>query len=206
MIKSSSVKLNIREMTFKDIDFVVTIHIDAFKNFFTTKLGIRYLKKYYGLVLSYKNPIAFVAINQNETIEGFAVGFIQPSNFYDFLKKNKFYLLPSILYGLAMSPSLILFVARNFFRVRQNSKSTLNDSETTELSSIAVNSNSAGVGSKLLKKFIETSWHLDCNCIKLTTDAHDNDRVNNFYIKHGFILSRIEDRNDRRMNHYLLQK
>jgi ribosomal protein S18 acetylase RimI-like enzyme len=65
---------------------------------------------------------------------------------------------------------------------------------------------SKGVGSQLMKEFVKVATTKAATEIILTTDAHNNESVNNFYLKHGFQLVRQFDRtNERPMNEYALE-
>ena len=189
-----------------DLSDVINIHNKAFIDFFMTKLGKRYLLKYYSIVLEYDESLALVFEDELHNISGFAVGFKEPSKFYKFFKQYKISILISTLFSVIKSPSLIMKIINNYFRVNSNSAISSCEENVIELSSIAVIPDSKGVGSKLLKSFIESSWELGCSQIKLTTDALNNDIVNNFYNKHGFKLAKKEQRQNRVMNHYILEK
>ena len=74
-----------------------------------------------------------------------------------------------------------------------------------ELSSIGVlpNQERKNIGSKLIDKLKEIFESSDCKYIKLETDAIDNEKANNFYIKNGFTLQgSYKTPEGREMNEY----
>ena len=84
---------NLRLMSFKDLDSVVSVHQNAFPNFFLSLLGPMFLRQYYLTVLKFKNSISIVHLDCNNLIDGFVVGFPDPNRFYNFFKKNSLYFL-----------------------------------------------------------------------------------------------------------------
>ena len=79
-----------------DLKIIVDIHTKAFPGFFLTKLGPRFLYKYYNLILNYEKKIFLVAEEDGYPI-GFAAGFLQPSNFYAYVRKHKNILLFALI-------------------------------------------------------------------------------------------------------------
>jgi hypothetical protein len=49
-----------REMNANDLDAVVAIHQEAFKGFFLTRMGPRFLRAYYNTVLDFGGRIAII--------------------------------------------------------------------------------------------------------------------------------------------------
>lgn len=74
------------------------------------------------------------------------------------------------------------------------------------LANEGVISKGRGIGSQLLRKFVEFAWQSDANEIRLTTNRDDNDSVNQFYLKHGFHNIGVEYRNKRALNIYSLKR
>lgn len=189
-----------RPMTSADIDAVVRIHQIAFKGFFLTKMGPRFLRAYYQTVLNFDAGIALVALDHStQEALGFAVGFHDPQGFYKLFGQRRKRLLPSITLAVIRNPSLVPQILSNKRRVEARAQETL---DAVELSSIAVGTPGRGVGGALLEAFATKAHDAGSRCIVLTTDAEQNDTVRGFYEARGFILQGFEDRGERRLCHY----
>jgi len=164
-----------------DLKIIVDIHIKAFPGFFLTKLGPKFLSKYYNLMLSHEKKIFLVAEKDGYPI-GFVAGFLQPSNFYAYVRKHKNILLFALIPIIFRNPFLIPRIISNFCSTKK--KEQENKVIKCELASIAVNPDYAGqgLGKKLVKAFIEISQKKNADIIYLTTDVNNNEVVNNFYI------------------------
>lgn len=105
-------------------------------------------------------------------------------------------LIPSLLIGVIRSPSLFVSVFRNVFRIIKSSNIPININEETsrlcELSSIAVLAGEKGVGAILLNEFIGKAWAMGSLEIRVSTDADNNEKVHNFYLKNGFSFLKEE--------------
>ena len=172
-----------------DLKIIVDIHIKAFSEFFLTKLGPRFLYKYYNLILNYEDKIFLVAEEDGYPI-GFVAGFLQPSNFYAYVKQHKTTLSITLIPIIFRNPFLISRIISNFCSTKK--KEQKNKAIKCELASIAVNPDYAGqgLGKKLVKAFIEISQKNNADIIYLTTDVNNNEVVNNFYQSLGFSLYR----------------
>ena len=186
----------------KNIGKIVEIHIKAFPSFFMTELGPKFLMKYYNMVLSYHKGI-FLAAEIDGLITGFVAGFLEPSQFYAFLNKNKIDIGKTIIPVLIRKPMLVSKLFANFRRV--NKFSFEEKKNECELASIAVDPTHSGhgVGKKLVKSFLDEAEKLGAEFVYLTTDAKNNDYVNGFYKSLGFILYKtFYNEYNREMNEY----
>jgi GNAT superfamily N-acetyltransferase len=179
---------------------LAVVHVRCFPDFYTTKMGFAFVKEYYSTVLDYPEKIALVAKEKGKTL-GFAVGFYNPHNFYQKLKKKKIKLLLVSLVKLLKNPNLLLRTLSNSNRI--NTENFLENS--IELSSIAVLPESRGIGSILLQEFLKRASETPHSVVSLTTDAKNNDDVNSFYLKNGFHLTETYDDNGRIMNKYSIE-
>ncbi|MDA1317540.1 MAG: GNAT family N-acetyltransferase, partial [bacterium] len=105
------------------------------------------------------------------------------------------------------NPKLVFKIFENIKRVSDSNSITPHsflDKDTVELSSIAVISAANGIGSILLKAFIEDAQKREISNITLTTDFENNELVNKFYLKHGFKKSGLEVRKGRKLCRYTL--
>jgi hypothetical protein len=58
--------ISVREASGEDLAGIVTIHQQAFRRFFLTRLGADFLRLYYGLVLEYAAGIVLVSHSEGE--------------------------------------------------------------------------------------------------------------------------------------------
>lgn len=196
-----------RVMEEADIYSVVQIHQEAFRGFFLAQMGTQFLKAYYRIVLAYSGSIAHVYLGKGCNIEGFAVGFVGPVDFYRELKRSRLKLILPILSGVVRNPKLLVKIFENIKRVTESEGAKSHffvDKDTVELSSIAVTSSAKGIGSILLNAFVEDAWSRNISNITLTTDFENNELVNKFYIKHGFEKNDLEIRRERKLWRYIL--
>lgn len=199
----------IRKMTNSDLHDVITLHQQAFKGFFLEQMGSPFIKAYYNIVLTYDGSIAYVYEGQGSFVEGFVVGFVEPSAFYRKFIRSSLQLVYPILSGMMHNPKLLLKMLDNVwrvFRTESHSSKFILDKETVELSSIAVGSSAKGSGSVLIQAFVKEAWLRGLTNVTLTTDYEDNELVNNFYIKHGFTRNGLEIRKGRKLCRYILTK
>jgi len=185
-----------------DLKIIVDIHIKAFPEFFLTKLGSRFLYKYYNLILNYEKKI-FLVVEEDGYPIGFVAGFLKPANFYTYVRKHKNILIFALIPIIFRNPFLIPRIISNFCSTKK--KEQKNKVIKCELASIAVNPDYAGqgLGKKLAKAFIEISQKKNADIIYLTTDVNNNEVVNNFYQSLRFSLYRtFIAPGDRLMNEY----
>jgi ribosomal protein S18 acetylase RimI-like enzyme len=179
--------IELRPMTQRDLGDVVAIHRAAFPNFFLSFLGPRFLRVFYGFIVS--DGIAIVAMADG-TLAGFVAGVSQPKSFYRRLMRRRFVRL-----ALAITPAVVRHpttLGRVVRRARQRTGGDRHGPEGAELMSLAVDPKQQhrGVGRELVTAFAN---HLAANGERrlwLTTDAADNDRVILFYERQGFSRSR----------------
>ncbi len=194
-----------RRATLGDIDQILSIHRKAFSGFYLDEMGPAFLRVYYECALANKGVISLVAVEESGDVEGFVVGFKSPKLFYTEFRSSKSRLLFPIIFAILRRPSLLIPSLANIFRVNKDLINETDDTHT-ELVSIGVISKGRGIGSQLLRKFVEFAWQSDANEIRLTTNRDDNDSVNQFYLKHGFQNIGVEYRNKRALNIYSLKR
>jgi ribosomal protein S18 acetylase RimI-like enzyme len=200
----------IRRAAVEDLPGIVSVHKRAFSQFFLTRLGAEFLRRYYALVLEYHAGIVFVCEGQG-AIQGFVCGFMDPPAFYRFMWNNKRAFVVPLLSALIRRPSLAAGVFHGVQRIQTSASgsSFLSPEGSCELSSIAVapEAESGGLGSALIKAFLEQAWRLDAQCIYLSTDADGNIAANALYRKAGFRHDkRFLQRRGRWMNSYLIRR
>jgi ribosomal protein S18 acetylase RimI-like enzyme len=194
----------IRPATPNDLPGIVIIHQQAFSNFFLTRLGDDFLRRYYALVLDYPAGVVLVS-ERHSTLEGFVCGFVEPPEFYRLMWRNKRAFVVPALSALVRHPSLATGVLHGVQRI-QTSASTA-PVRSCELSSIAVapEAGGNGLGKALVQAFVKEAWSMDAKCIYLTTDADDNESANALYRQVGFQhTQRFLQRKGRWMNKYVI--
>lgn len=193
---------NVRKASSTDIDSVVNVHLHSFQDFFLTHLGKSFLTKYYQMALRDPSSIFLVYIDTNKNVTGFAVGFNDPSKFYGKMKSvhGLVFFIP-LFKALLKRPSLILNMGRSLFHLVFK-RSTSMTSKFTELASIGVLNPGGGVGSTLLKAFLNFAKVHGAFEVRLTTDRDNNDSANYFYTRHGFEVIGSEQKGDRHLNIY----
>jgi GNAT superfamily N-acetyltransferase len=188
-------------MNANDLDAVVAIHQEAFKGFFLTRMGPRFLRAYYNTVLDFGGRIAIIGQDPDSSaVLGFAVGFQDPQGFYQLFGQRRKRMIPTIMLAILRDPGLLPQIIRNMRRVESQAQQS---NDAVELSSIAVGASGRGVGGELLSTFMDKVREKGAHKVILTTDAQGNDLVRKFYEARGFILDGIETRGARQLCRYV---
>lgn len=180
--------LVVRTASTKDLDAIVSIHLEAFPGFFLTSLGSRFLCLMYQAFAEDPNSV-FVSIADKGKIVGFVVGAGQQGSQ---VRRMAFRKAPRL--ALAVAPALLknpLNIASHLLRqLFSLDGHPVIDADALVLRSIAVASSSLGTGaaSQLLQAFEREVAERGYKSIFLTTDAVGNDRVKLFYQKAGYSI------------------
>ena len=196
----------VRRATLEDLRGIVAIHQKAFKDFFLTRMGREFLHRYYALVLNYRAGIILVS-ERCGMLEGFACGFVEPSEFYRLMWRNKRVFALPALSSLFRHPSLFAGVLYGVQRIQTSAFTSELSARCCELSSIAVapEASGNGLGKALLQGFLEHSRSMDAQYVYLTTDADENESANALYRQVGFQhTQRFLQRQGRWMNEYVI--
>lgn len=188
------------------LEQVVAVHIDAFRGFFLTQLGPRFLREYYRCIADYPEGILLTEADVDGCV-GFVSGFIDPPRFYAALRRRRVRLGVAAALGLLARPQNVPGLMANFRRAGRVAR-LASAPHTAELSSLAVASSAAGrgVGSTLVRRFIASAAGAGARRVVLTTDASDNEAGNRFYVRLGFRLSdTYEARPGRSLNEYTFE-
>ena len=173
--------MNVRAMTRDDLDSVVAIHLAAFPNFFLTFLGPRFLRVFYGAVMT--DGIALVA-TIDDRLAGFVVGMADSQSFYRRLLRTRFlHVAIAILPVVLRHPSTLGRVGR------RGVARAFQPAPGVELMSLAVHPREQhrGGGRALVEAFAQAAGE---QSLWLITDAADNDAVKKFYETLGFTVRR----------------
>lgn len=183
------------------VDDIVEIHMKTFTGFFLTFLGRGFLKHLYkGFIEHDKSNV--IGAFEDDRLVGFLAYSEDISAFYKYLIRKR--LLPFAFYGaLAFfrKPAIMLRLLRAF----TYPESSKRPEPYVELSSIGVlpEAKNKGIGTMLIDELKKTVSNGQFSYIKLETDRLNNDAVNAFYIKNGFVLDRsYTTREGREMNEY----
>jgi len=194
----------VRKATANDLPGIVTIHRKAFSNFFLTRLGDEFLRKYYRLVLNYHSGIILVSETES-VLKGFACGFVDPAEFYQLMWQTRLTFALPVVSALVRHPSLITKVVYGVQRIQTPASEW--PVRSCELSSIAIapENSGNGFGKALIRAFLAQARSMDADCVYLTTDAEGNDAANAFYLDIGFQHTRrFLQHEGRWMNEYVI--
>ncbi len=171
-----------------DLKALVEVHLEAFPDFFLSKIGKRFLTVYYQSVATYPQGCVLVLYSANSRLVGFISGFKYPDGFYRHFKKRKMAIAVALAIGLLKRPYLL---PRVVFHARCGGKKSVamsEDENFVELSALAVDpgGQSAGVGQALHAAFEDWAVASGAHGIYLTTDVERNELARNFYAKRGY--------------------
>lgn len=177
--------IEVREVRPDEIAAVVRVHDDAFKGFFLTTLGDRFLTVYYGSVLKHKNGI-LLGFYKDGRLSGFCAATRLSRGFNSSLVRIDWaeYSLVALRL-LACRPVAIARLIKNFTK---GSPETGDDGSYGELLSIGVAREAQGTGAgKRILQALETKLReAGVDRLSLTTDYYDNEQAVGFYKSQGY--------------------
>jgi len=184
---------------------IADVHMKAFPNFFLTFLGPRFLREFYGSFLYDSVGIGFVAEDaESGRVLGVIVGPLMPDGYFKrlLIKRWWAFCLASIS-AVLMRPVII----KRLFRALFYRGEAPSGQQRALLSSVAVcpQAQGQGVGQALVRRWVEEVERRGYSGCYLTTDAHNNDKINHFYQKLGWqVESTYTTPEGRVMNRYVL--
>lgn len=176
----------IRKATLDDVEAIVSIHQDAFKDFFLTSLGKRFLKLYYLTFINCEKGCVFCAQKDNQIVGFSACSYVSRGFNSSLIKKNVFKYGIEATILLFTKPSSLIRLVKNMNK--ESSDSKVKDSGLyAELYSIAVSPlcQGEGVGKHLLLTTENDVLNHNYQ-VSLTTDYYDNDKTIAFYKALGY--------------------
>ena len=195
---------NIRKITLRDLEEVVKIHLKSFQGFFLSFLGPKFLKLFYKGIISSPLGVGLIYINNNR-VEGFICGAINPSDFFRYLLRKKWlHFSLASLRAILKKPSII----SRIIRAKRRPSLSHKRNNKAELMSIGVDpkAQSKGIGKILVQHFLKELKYKGIQEVNLTTDRLNNEKVNEFYKKSGFTLKRYYTTPEgREMNEYVIK-
>jgi ribosomal protein S18 acetylase RimI-like enzyme len=175
-----------RRLTTLDIPEVTEIHIKAFRDFFLSQLGEKFLNLYYRSFLEDPTGFGTGIFSDDKKLLGFSVVTTRSKGFNKNLFFSNLYLFFIAGIRLAFtSPSALIRLMKNMTK-RANINS--DDGDYAELFSIGVDPDKQGlgIGKMLLEDTEQLAIEEGCSRITLTTDFFNNEKVINFYINMGY--------------------
>ena len=177
---------------------VVAVHEETFPDFFLTQLGSRFLRLYYAALVDSPSGVALAAKVEGGGVVGFAAGSTEPAGFYRRLLARGW-----LRFSLAALPAVIRRPSRagRVLGALRHPSRQPSELGTAGLHSIATtpSAQGTGIGGVLIEAFAGEVERLGCTRLRLETDAEDNERVIDFYVRHGFEEVGEELRGSRRM-------
>lgn len=175
----------VKKASIGDLSNIVTIHQQAFPDFFLTTLGSDFLRMYYKCMCRYEGAVTLCAV-ENEKVVGFATTALTSAGFNTRLIKNNMGVFAWEAAKLLFTkPIALIHLVKNMSKTNGN---TTDEEEYAELFSIGVSptSQAKGVGSMLLTETERIVSEKGRNIISLTTDKNDNASTNSFYKRNGY--------------------
>jgi ribosomal protein S18 acetylase RimI-like enzyme len=194
---------HIARMDQNEVPAVIDVHLRSFPGFFLTFLGSAFLRELYLATIEDLSGIGFVA-KDGTWILGFVTGTAQPAGFYRRLLQKRWW-----RFGLAAvrpalkQPSIIPRLLRAFSMPTQAAQ----QGKHGTLMSLAVHPDAQdrGIGQSLVTAFLREASQRGLEQVDLTTDRDNNDSVNRFYERLGFVCARsFTTPEGRAMNDYLI--
>lgn len=183
------------------IDEVVDIHMKTFTGFFLTFLGRGFLKQLYRGFVDHEKSGLIIAQEDGKVL-GFCAFSEDLSGFYKYLIKKRLIYFAWYALGAFFRKPKVLFRLLRAFTYSSESK---REEKYIELSSIGVlpEAKNKGAGSGMIQYLYNICNKDMFSYIKLETDKENNDIVNCFYKKNGFVLDHsYETPEGRKMNEY----
>ena len=173
-------QININLASKVEVDSIVEIHKDAFKNFFLTSLGTDFLKFYYSCFIASQDGFILCAFSKGQVV-GFAALANRSKGFNSRLIKKNFYSFGILsLKMLFSSPRALLRLVKN---LTKKSHELYDLENCAELFSIGVSSKvqGKGIGKQLLLASESYIKREGISGLSLTTDYYNNESAVNFY-------------------------
>jgi ribosomal protein S18 acetylase RimI-like enzyme len=177
--------MHINQATLKDIPSIVSIHCDAFKDFFLTSLGNKFLSFYYSCFIKSPDGLVLCAI-ENGDIIGFSATAKYSNGFNrKLIMQNKYSFIKITCCLLITNPKALLRLAHNLSKKNSDVK---DDENYAELFSIAVKNDNQGkgIGKHLLISTENVLKHENVEKLSLTTDYYNNNPTIAFYKSMNF--------------------
>lgn len=177
--------MEILSISKQEIPQIVSIHNLAFKDFFLTQLGDRFLNIYYTSVLNQKKGI-LLGCFQNNVLIGFCAATTHSKGFNTQLIIDN--LMKYVWIGVKLIFSNPKAVKRLIKNLTKKESSNNDDGNYAELLSIGVKPDiqNSGIGKLLLTELEIILTKNEIKHLSLTTDFYNNDKTIGFYHYLGY--------------------
>lgn len=184
IIKTMDAK--VRKASLEDVDEIVKIHQSAFKDFFLTSLGSKFLRLYYSTFINSNDGVVFCAKKEGKIVGFSACSYVSRGFNTKLIKSNIVGFGLESLRLMFMNPKAILRLVKNLNKLG-SSGVVKDDGAYAELYSIAVNPKCQGEGiGKFLLTVTESDVKEHNDRISLTTDYYNNKKTKGFYLSLGY--------------------
>ena len=200
-------KTIIIEATEGNIPSIVSLHKQAFKNNFTTKLGSEFLFQYYKLFLN--NGFYLLIAKTDNKISGFISG-VEDYTLLSKSLKNNFFVFIYPIIKASFTKKVTLEISKkiySFLRHKRADKVAIDIAGYNEITSfcVAPENQYQGFGSMILKKYIHLVCQKSTLGIFITTDAISNSPAISFYKKNKFIIRHTYSQSIKREMHLMIR-
>jgi len=174
----------VKQLAPVDADAAAGLHMLAFRNFFLSRLGYRFLRSFYRALIK-RNDTTCAGCWEGNTLTGFYVANHDHRRFYsDLGKKNFVQFVMSSIPAFLKNPLLIVRLMKSF---QSNSKPNPFDGYPYLMSiCVAPDQQNKGLGRILINDLLLRLKAKGFKGLTLTTDTVDNEATNKFYLKSGF--------------------
>ncbi|PFG39017.1 ribosomal protein S18 acetylase RimI-like enzyme [Georgenia soli] len=195
--------MTLAPLAHEDAGPAAELHISAFPDFFLSRLGSRFLREFYAGFANDPTAITVVAHDPEGNIVGIAVGTTEPRGFFKRLLIRQWagFVIASIGAAVAHPAAIPRLLRAVAYRGDVGDRT-----DGALLSSIFVNSThrGTGAGGQLLEEWTTAAARKSADKAFLITDALENDAVNSFYVRHGWVLDgTYQTKEGRAMNRYV---
>lgn len=177
--------ITIRPATQSDVPAMVAIHQSAFKNFFLTSLGSRFLTTYYSCFIKSDETVTMCAEEEGSLL-GFSAATSVSKGFNGRLIKNNAMQFSILAFKMIFTnPAALVRLVKNFTKTSDEVEDT---EDYGELFSIGVSAESQGkgIGKQILSATEDAMKVMNVRKVSLTTDFYDNDATLGFYQSMGY--------------------
>jgi ribosomal protein S18 acetylase RimI-like enzyme len=196
--------LALRPLAVEDVRPLARLHRSAFPSFFLSSLGEPFLVQFYRAFLTDDTAVTVVARSAGEDILGAVVGTTEPAGFFTRLLRRRW---PGFVAASARAVLTNPRATPRLLRAVRYRGDTSPHGDGALLSSICVDPahQGEGLGRQMIEAWTREAARKGAASAALTTDADDNDAVNQFYRARGWVLAdRYTTREGRAMNHYTI--
>lgn len=200
---NQSLSWRLEPLTLQQVNAVVSMHLEAFPDYFLSFLGPGFLREFYASFLQDPVGMAFVAYDERGEVFGAVVGPLDSRQFFRRLLLRRWWAFSSASLAAAVCRPTIV---PRLFRALAYRGDTPQGPVRALLSSVAVapEAQGRGVGKALVMRWLDEAQRRGASGCFLTTDADNNEAVNSFYRSLGWqIESTYVTPQRRRMNRYV---